>query len=384
MATPQASRNLGLDLLRLLAVLLVLGHHLRPSISGRGGLLVATWIKGGWVGVDLFFVLSGYLVSSLLFKEYARDGRVSLGNFLIRRGFKIYPAFWVLIGSSVALFANDGIQTSSGNLLSELLFVQNYSSGLWPHTWSLAVEEHFYFLLVVVGLMLRSKKTDALKPFPRVFFIVAGACLAFRAVNALLRPQYDFTLDYFPTHLRIDSLFFGAYLGYLAQFKQLEQRLSWFPPWTRIAAGILLLAPAFIFARETHRWISVIGFNLFYLGSGLLIMGAVHLRNASGLPWRILGGIGAASYSIYLWHSPIHYWLAVPILATYQHNPNFYLQYACVAVIGALIFGCLMAWLIEVPILRLRDRFWPGRSRAIPSSLAPGENRSPEITPLTG
>jgi len=358
-----ASRNLGLDLLRLLAILLVLSHHLRPSISGKGGLFVATLIKGGWVGVDLFFVLSGYLVAGLLFKEYAKEGRVSLRNFLIRRGFKIYPAFWILIGCSAVVFAPNGRPTTPQDLFGEFLFVQNYAAHIWPHTWSLAIEEHFYLLLVaVMWLMLRSKKPHALKPFPRTFFIVATACLAFRAVNALRYPEYDFTRDYFPTHLRIDSLFFGAFLAYLAQYHQLERRLRWFSPWARIAAGTLLLAPAFIFARETHRWISIIGFNLFYLGAGLLVLGALHLQNTPFRPLRMLGRLGAASYSIYLWHYPVHQWFATPILFTYEHNPGFYWQYAGVAVIGAVLFGYVMALVVELPVLLLRDRLFPTKS----------------------
>src|SRR5262245_40410993 len=93
LAPPRPARNLAPDLLRALAVLLVLGHHLWPapadgSVPGR--VLFDLWHRGGWVGVDLFFVLSGFLVSGLLFAEYARSGRISPWRFYVRRGFKIY------------------------------------------------------------------------------------------------------------------------------------------------------------------------------------------------------------------------------------------------------------------------------------------------------
>lgn len=82
-------RNTGLDLLRLVAILLVLGRHLLPGYENNTFLSI--WRTGGWVGVDLFFVLSGFLVSGLLFEEYKKRGSLDLKRFLIRRGFKIYP-----------------------------------------------------------------------------------------------------------------------------------------------------------------------------------------------------------------------------------------------------------------------------------------------------
>ncbi|HEX2719000.1 MAG TPA: acyltransferase, partial [Gemmatimonadaceae bacterium] len=102
--TPQRSRTL--DILRTVAVLLVMGRHLFPPPAHMPAWvqgLAATLTRGGWVGVDLFFVLSGYLVSGLLFEEHKRSGRLSVGPFLLRRGLKIYPPFWLLIAVTVAL-----------------------------------------------------------------------------------------------------------------------------------------------------------------------------------------------------------------------------------------------------------------------------------------
>jgi peptidoglycan/LPS O-acetylase OafA/YrhL len=135
-------RNLGLDLLRFVAVFLVLGRHLHlpPDASP----ILDSWKRGGWVGVDLFFVLSGFLVSSLLFKEQIRTGSVDMWRFLIRRGFKIYPAFWCMLRFTLTVQNMQGTPPNTQTLLGELLFLQNYLGGIWPHTWSLAVEEHFY------------------------------------------------------------------------------------------------------------------------------------------------------------------------------------------------------------------------------------------------
>src|SRR5204863_7752623 len=100
------ARLVQLDLLRCLAIVLVLGRHMVPCPSHTNawlGRLTSIWQRGGWIGVDLFFVLSGFLVSGLLFREYQRHGSVDVVRFLIRRGFKIYPGFWVLLGATVAL-----------------------------------------------------------------------------------------------------------------------------------------------------------------------------------------------------------------------------------------------------------------------------------------
>lgn len=362
-ATNKVSRNLGLDLLRLFAILLVIGNHLRPMPRGTG-VLLAGWIRGGWVGVDLFFVLSGFLVSGLLFNDYLRHGRLSIARFLVRRGFKIYPAFWAFIAFSMIVFWSKNQSVPLRNLLGELCFVQNYTAHIWPHTWSLAIEEHFYVCLALLFfLLVRRPGPKPFSWFPAIFVVIATACLVFRIQNALRYPEYNYSWDLFPTHLRIDSLFFGALLAYATQFQRLEERLAWFPTWARLAAGLALLVPAFVFARETHRWISVVGFNLFYLGAGLLVLGAVKLEGSNFRFLRLLGAFGASSYSIYLWHVPVNVWFATRILDAHRDATHVYWQYLCVCVFGALLVGYAMAFVIETPFLKLRDRLYPSRSR---------------------
>lgn len=97
-AATTGQRNHQLDVLRGVAVLLVLGRHIQypPQLPEPFQTLVGYWSRCGWVGVDLFFVLSGFLVSGLVFEEWKRTGGFAAGRFLIRRGFKIYPAFYLL------------------------------------------------------------------------------------------------------------------------------------------------------------------------------------------------------------------------------------------------------------------------------------------------
>src|SRR5262245_8242629 len=143
-------RNPGLDLLRLVAIVLVLGRHMGACPEAESPLLhrVSTvWITGGWVGVELCFVLSGFLVSGLLFREYRGTAALDAKRFLVRRGFKIYPPFLILIGLTVLMHLASRPRGLVRHTLAEVFFVQNYFEGLWNHTWSLAIEEHFYLSL---------------------------------------------------------------------------------------------------------------------------------------------------------------------------------------------------------------------------------------------
>src|SRR5579872_3973764 len=139
MPLPGSSPRLrNLDVLRGAAVVLVLGRHMGVvPLDAPGWIqdIMDVWVRAGWAGVDLFFVLSGFLVSGLLFREFQHTGRVDVPRFLVRRGFRIYPAFYAfLIATSLA---SGTIATR--RFAAEALFVQNYVSGLWDHTWSLAV-----------------------------------------------------------------------------------------------------------------------------------------------------------------------------------------------------------------------------------------------------
>lgn len=207
----------------------------------------------------MFFVLSGFLVSGLLFREFEKHSSVDMSRFLIRRAFKIYPAFWALIAATLTLGWIGFPGVRGGNTWSELLFVQNYFSGLWNHTWSLAVEEHFYLLLAAIVTFLIYRKRsgeDPLAAMPAIFCVIAVVCLMLRVITTYYMP-YQHGSHLFPTHLRIDSLMFGVWLAYSwhrGGFVQSE--------WVRdraiilIGSGIMLLLPAFLFPLETTRWIA--------------------------------------------------------------------------------------------------------------------------------
>ena len=367
-------RNTGLDLLRLVAILLVLGRHLLPGYEDNPFLSI--WRTGGWVGVDLFFVLSGFLVSGLLFEEYKKRGTLDLKRFLIRRGFKIYPPLFLLIVVTVVVTWLQGRPLRIRQTISELLMMQNYTGALWNHTWSLAVEWHFYLLLAAALFLLLRKcprPQQALAYIPLVFLACAVFCFAARLLASLLigtvGPQH-FKWLYFGSHIRLDSLMFGVLLAYFWHFHGLKAKIAKVPTILLLVVGAALFTPAFVFEVETHKPMSVAGYTLLYVASGFLVLAAVRLESGSGKWLMLLAAVGGASYSIYLWHMAVNRWLWPWLsdglsLSLGVHYP----LYMLVFIAGSIALGFWLNRLVEKPSLRLREALFP---RANVSATAAG------------
>lgn len=359
-----AGRNVALDVLRACAVLLVIGRHMTvcPETTSRVlHRVTAVWHIGGWVGVDLFFVLSGFLVSGLLFREKLAFGTLSVKRFLIRRGFKIYPSFWLLILVTVLVNSVFGYPTPARRLASELLFVQSYVSALWGHTWTLAVEEHFYLFLCLVLAWLGGGKNAAsrFRRLPGIFAVIAIGCLLSRWAVAQ-NPPHGFWHAFAQSHARIDSLMFGTLLSYWYHFGNplpvLERRPVRFG---LVGGGILLIAPAFVFSLDDQDWRMVVfGLPVFALGAGALILGSLHSRTLARRPFQKLARVGFYSYSIYLWHMPVHTWVTSALAAKFGPNPSWTLSWA-LYFFGSIGVGIVLARLVEYPVLRIRDRVFP-------------------------
>ncbi len=361
-------RNIGLDLLRFFAVFLVLGRHLH--LPADASPILETWKRGGWVGVDLFFVLSGFLVSSLLFKEHLRTGSIDIWRFLVRRGFKIYPAFWCMLTFTLTIQNMQGTPPPRAALLGELLFLQNSLGGIWPHTWSLAVEEHFYLgIALLFTLAMAVRKNTSFSWIPIVFAMIAIVCLAARVATVTVYPVYLHQTYCAGTHLRVDSLFFGVLLSYLYHFHELERRLSKLPTWLLVGFGALLFVPAFCFTLEETKWLPVAWVIPLYVGSGAILLAALRLPASDNFTVRVLAGLGTASYSVYLWHLPVGEW-GFTFLARVTGWDNFAF-YFFNYIVGSFVVGWLFSLAIEYPTLRLRNVLFPTGSSAGSTVTAP-------------
>ncbi len=374
-AAPSVGRSRALDVARALAVLLVLGRHMPCATLAQDGplqVLLQAWQRGGWVGVDLFFVLSGFLVSGLLFREHGRHGEIRLPRFLLRRAFKIYPAFYAMLACTVFLRWAEGALPPWRGILSEALFVQNYVEPLWNHTWSLAVEEHFY-LGAGLLLWLSSRRGQAFRGLPLFFGLVALALLGLR-VLAASQDAFAAMTHLYPTHLRVDSLLFGVLLAYLrhrdhSRMSRLVRRQRW----PLLLAGLLLVTPPFVWPLYGHPALYTLGLTSIYLGFGALLLLAVELPwGRPGGPWArplgasaaLLGRVGFDSYSVYLWHMPFLAW-GLPRLRALLGVPRDSWLELLLFVVGSCVVGIAMARVVEQPFLRLRDRLLPSRSPAM-------------------
>src|ERR1700686_137860 len=220
--SPHSGQNrlASLDVLRGVAILLVLFNHM-PAKDIHWSLLSGLR-SFGWTGVDLFFVLSGYLISSLLFRELNQTNTLNVGRFLLRLGFKIWPSYYVAYGlmvlSHTTSFALRGRSYQLLPLLlpqwPNLIFIQNYwpAAARWPHSWSLAVEEHFYIALPLLLLFLWKKGKATL--VPRICAFIGISILLARFVCGDVW-GYAWDALYYPTDLRADGLMFGVLIGSL-------------------------------------------------------------------------------------------------------------------------------------------------------------------------
>jgi peptidoglycan/LPS O-acetylase OafA/YrhL len=361
MEKPTAQRSAALDTLRGIAVLLVLCRHMPLSDKMPEWVLAPLTVlqRGGWAGVDLFFVLSGFLVSSILFREWQRSGQLHAGRFLIRRAFKIYPAFYVMLGVVFGWAVYRGKFPGWEYLASEALFVQNYGPAIFPHTWSLAVEEHFYLALPLIFWLLRGRREDPFRLLPLFIACAAVTCLILRMIAtwdidpvqiARSEPQRLRTF-YAPTHLRCDALFFGVLLSWLYNFRRLTFDRLANHHWLLLVVGVALFAPPFIYEIGPTVPLYTWGFTALYLGAGALLV--AFLRTNWHL--RPIASIGFYSYSIYLWHIPVQR-ILLPMILPRTADPMLALGvYFALAIVG----GIVLALLIEIPALRLRDRAYP-------------------------
>jgi peptidoglycan/LPS O-acetylase OafA/YrhL len=348
-------RIFQLDVLRGFAILLVMGVHV-PAYP--------IWSTLGGYGVDLFFVLSGFLISNLLFTEFKNTGGIRLVRFLSRRALKLYPSFYLLVVLTMLYCLLWHVPFTGRQLLGELVLTQNYIGGIWGHTWSLAVEEHFYILLPLLLAFLMRRPAglaDPFRPIPWIFLAVAIVCLGLRGLNAWQHPDFSHRIHYEPSHLRFDSLFSGVFLSYLHNFRpEILHRLMsnpWRLPVSMVS--ILALAPV-IFLPTTDPIVYTGGFTLVYIGFGTMLLLSLYQedrkRPQPGIALRAIAKMGAYSYTLYLWHVPLAQ--AFAGLASRFPAVNPYLLHA-IYFMTSIVTGVVASKLVEIPVLRLRERLFP-------------------------
>jgi peptidoglycan/LPS O-acetylase OafA/YrhL len=369
-----------LDVLRAVAIVLVLMHHSNELLAPAGVFagLVRFAENFGWTGVDLFFVLSGFLIGGLLFREIDRTGKFRIGRFLIRRGFKIWPGYFALVAYVEFRLVRHGESVSHVVALywANLLQIQNYTRNIRSLTWSLAVEEHFYLLLpVALAVMLwRGGREWVRKNFMAAAWVVIGATATFRTIHGIYWP-YSMDTHYFPTHIRIDALLFGVVLAHIATFSPglWTRLLAW--KWALMATGIVLISPMLFLDHNENAFVWTGGFSLLYLGYGSLMIAMLAVK--PGVGWdgrllvspvgRFLSWMGLYSYGIYLWHVDLAARpVAIHLQGLWMRMP-LGMGWAAAMVtfmVVAVLAGVVMTMLIEWPFMALRSKLYPARGEA--------------------
>jgi peptidoglycan/LPS O-acetylase OafA/YrhL len=368
MITTPTTRLRELDFLRGVAIILVLFRH---------KYLFQSLMNMGWIGVDLFFTLSGFLVSGLLFKEYKKYGTINAKRFLIRRGFKIYPIYYLSFPVYIApiVLAEEFWLTG---FLADVFFLQNYLVG-WGYsnaaTWSLAVEEHFYigisfFFWLVIYIKTKKPKfyVNKLSRFRKPENLLVATlitCFILRVASNLLFPEQPIR-NTTMTHLRIDSLLVGVYISYLLQFKR--QVIKGFFEKNKVK----LLFVSFLFLVWTpfldpisSLFVKTIGFAMLYVSFGFLLLFFILDAQINPTLDRLFGRhtvnivskIGYCSYSIYIIHIIINfnsYKIFGKLNIPYNHYADF-----LIAASAAVVAGMLMTYYIEEYFLGIRNKYFP-------------------------
>ncbi|REC46667.1 acyltransferase family protein [Chryseobacterium pennipullorum] len=317
MKTGYSERLYGLDHLRALAIVLVLMYHYRAFQHPAWIDTVGRW---GWTGVDLFFVLSGFLISSQLFKEIDHNGGISLKRFYVKRFFRIIPpyAFTVLLYFSCPLFREREALPPWWKLAT---FTQNYGLdvihyGTFSHAWSLCIEEQFYLVLPVLLLMLMPAKLFKYLGILIILIIAFSLTARLMVWNSDVVVVNTESLDfwklwymkiYYPTHTRLDGLATGVLVGYLMQYSPVFKRLVHRNGNKLFLLGILLLAISFwVCYEQASKAASIIGFTLVAVSYGFIVMSAVSQSSfLSRSKSFVTGQLAALSYAIYLSHKGI-------------------------------------------------------------------------------
>ncbi len=337
----------GVDGLRALAVMAVLLFH------GN-----ATWMPGGFLGVEVFFVISGFLITRGLVKEGLQSGSIDLKSFWRRRALRLLPALFLLLATILtlsALFEPGNLPKLQGDTLAALSYVTNWflifdnqsyfeswgRPSMLGHLWSLAIEEQFYLLwpivLVVAAKFIHMRLM--------VLLVLAGALASYAGMALLFSSSEagDTSRIYYGTDTRIGALLLGSLLAFLAGSVQTAPGFlkSSFLNLIGVGAFAVLVLLAFTLDQD-HPWLYRGGFFAASLATCVLI---TSLRQPRSMISRLIGvaplrWLGARSYGIYLWHWPI-------FLLSWPQTSN--LQLFATQVSATILIAAVSYRFVEVP-----------------------------------
>jgi peptidoglycan/LPS O-acetylase OafA/YrhL len=349
-----------LDGIRGLSILLVLNQHFR----------IPRWEPGSFVGVDVFFVLSGYLITSLLLKEWDATGRLNFPQFYLRRALRLLPAAaaFIVVALVTARLVSSP-QAFSFNLTGArftALYITNWVLALSPDlqvgdfaiTWSLAIEEQFYLLWPLLMMTMLGARWSR----RRIGVALVGAVAVVFAVRLILwRQGAPSARLYYGSDTRADALLVGCLAAVsMPAIARRAAQAHWLRTSLRTAAAVAALLLAWVVHTKdsTAPFLYLGGFTLVALCAGILLVTttvAAPPALLAVLRFRPLVWIGRISYGLYLWH-----WLV------YRHADHLSSSPLRASVLGALLSVAVAACsyvALEAPFLRLKGRLRSATAR---------------------
>ena len=347
-----------LDGLRGIAVIMVMFAHFPDQ--GSSPTYERVWsllqhARPGYIGVDLFFILSGFLITRILLNERDTSGRISFYNFYLKRTLRIFPIYYLAVAFT-ALYFPDG----SVGLPSLLSYTFNYYHSLHPaphpleHTWSLAVEEQFYLLWPFVISVLPSRFGRLVTAVVIPLLALAAAIVFWQALNSNLAAM----LIYQSLPTRMLSLSLGAYLAFReregAVFSRRACTGSILLGLIVLTLDVILRADNVITAEGEYWSFALMGYGAFGLGILAYLTGSAS-PVARFLALKPLRYVGRISYGLYLYHLIVLYALGLNQAAL--DGAGVPLQSILQALLLTFAIAILSFHLVEQPLMRMRNRF---------------------------
>ncbi|RXH54076.1 acyltransferase family protein [Granulicella sibirica] len=363
----QSARFHGLDTLRSVAIVAVMLFHLQDVLPEKMVLVE----QYGWMGVDLFFVLSGFLIGNQLLKSYANGEKFSISLFYQRRMFRIVPAYVavLLLYLWVPAWREEPGLAPAWEFFTfteNIFFQPQYRA--FSHAWSLCVEEHFYLILPLLVMAMMRRRSFRRTSYLLAFVVAFG--LAARAVAITHITDRYFVRIYYQTYMRLDGLSVGVTLALVKNFRpQWWKSLSRHGHASLLSGMVLVLAVMWMFRNNglgkltgSPAWGTVVGYPLLACGLGLIVASSLStegLLNRYRIPGTQL--LATLAFSLYLTHKEIvHmdqiYFPTLTVGRSFEASVVFLTT--CFAAAGVLHL------LIERPFMQLRDMVESRSSRS--------------------
>jgi peptidoglycan/LPS O-acetylase OafA/YrhL len=374
--TKSPEKFYGLDHLRALAILFVFLFHYF-ILSGGQPEWLPDFAKFGWTGVDLFFVLSGFLICSQLFAQIKNSQAISFRLFFLKRFFRIIPAFCITIGLYFC-FPVFREKESLPPVWKFLTFTQNLDLdlkdfGTFSHAWSLCVEEHFYLFLPLILIPLQFSKLFKKAYWLIILLFLFGFAIRIYSFNHLYLPKindedgwmYWYKYIYYPTYNRLDGLLVGVSIAGIYQFlPEIWNRISKFGNQFLIFS-LLVLAGAYFLCEDTRAYsASIFGFPLVAIGYGFMVIGAISPTSFL-FKWssKATTFIASLSYAIYLTHKGIIH-ITHQILANFKIDANLMLA---ICIVTCTVAAYILNFTVEKPFMKLRNKMIKHKSTSLES-----------------